>query len=109
MPERNARNNDKLYPPGQTGEGDQITVEFLRTVRFECEGRNKGPKFVKGKKYTFDAPFAERWIKRGAAFDVRIGPPEEVEDEEERAPSLTKGGASAGADDYKAPGPGAPV
>lgn len=80
---------------GTTG-AEQVEVTFLRTVQFECDGRKKGPKFFKDKKYTFDRDFADRWIKRGAAYETALGAPE-TEDEEEAAAPLAKGGASAGA------------
>jgi len=94
-----AREQSKVYPPGQTGEGKQTEVEFRRTVIFECEGRKKGPKFLKGRKYTFDDAFAQRWIKRNAAFDTSESPPVEMGDDEEqqRPPVLEKGAASEGA------------
>lgn len=81
----------KIYPPGQTGEGEQKTVVFLRTRQFECYGRKKGPTFVAGKEYTFDAEFADRWLRRNAAYDVRFGPPEQEVNEDE---VVTSGSAS---------------
>ncbi|MGE0828948.1 MAG: hypothetical protein AB7O04_06310 [Hyphomonadaceae bacterium] len=84
--------------PQGTPNVEQMEVEFLRSVQFECDGRKQGPKFLKGKRYTFDRPFAERWIKRGAAFDVAGPEPEPAELEEEPIAGLPRGGASEGAD-----------
>lgn len=85
----------KEKAPWETGEGKQITVEFLRDVQYENEGRRQGPKFYRGRTYTFDAWFAERWIKRGAAYDV-AGDAPEPEAAEKLPPEtgLTRGGAS---------------
>jgi len=85
----------KIYPPGQTGEGEQKTVVFLRTRQYECYGRKKGPTFVAGKEYTFDAEFADRWLRRNAAYDVRFGPPEQEIDADE---VVTSGSASRDSD-----------
>jgi hypothetical protein len=96
------RNPKDAWQEGRVGTDgvEQVKVTFLRTVQFECDGRKKGPKFHKDKDYTFDRPFADRWIKRGAAYETAHGAPEVEEDEAPVAP-LQKGGASAGAEEYK--------
>lgn len=92
-----ARRPKDAWAEGRVGtEGvEQVGITFLRTVQFECDGRKKGPKFFKDKEYTFDRPFADRWIKRGAAYETKLGPPE-VEDEDEAPAVLQKGAASGG-------------
>jgi hypothetical protein len=86
----------KIYPPGQTGDGEQKTIVFLRTRQYECFGRRKGPTFIAGKEYTFDAEFADRWLRRNAAYDVRFGPPEQQPDEDE----VIAGGSASRDNDY---------
>ncbi len=95
-----ARNPKEAWKDNRVGtQGvEQVKVTFLRTVQFECDGRKKGPKFFKDKDYTFDREFADRWIKRGAAYETALGAPEVDEDEDDAAPALQKGGASGGAD-----------
>lgn len=95
-----SKNPKDAWQDGRVGSDgvEQVKVTFLRTVQFECDGRRKGPKFFKDKEYTFDRDFADRWIKRGAAYETAIGPPDVEEDEEAAAPALAKGGASAGVD-----------
>lgn len=96
-----SKNQKDAWKDGRAGSSgvEQVKVTFLRTVQFECDGRKKGPKFFKDKEYAFDRPFADRWIKRGAAYETAMGPPEvDDEDEDAAAPALQKGGASAGAE-----------
>lgn len=98
-----ARITKKLVPQHQGTEGvDQIEVTFLRTVRFECDGRKKGPVFKQNDSHTFDAPFAQRWLKRNAAYVTADGPPQSAQDEAEadgdapppRGTTMRKGEAS---------------
>lgn len=92
----------------QTGEptatGQQpVTIKFRRTVQYECDGRHKGPFLRKGETFTFDYDFAQRWIKRGAAYDVAGPEPVDAEPVKPKPGVLQKGGASQGIEDYEAP------
>lgn len=95
-----ARSRTEQWKDGRVGTKDveQVKVTFLRSVQFECDGRRKGPKFLKDRDYTFDRHFADRWIKRGAAYETAMGPPDVEEDDDAVAPALAKGAASAGAE-----------
>lgn len=46
-----------------------MRVRFLKTVQFECEGRNKGPIYSAGEVYDFDDAFARRWLRRAVAVE----------------------------------------
>ena len=89
----------KKYPLVKTGTDgvEQVTVVFTRTVQFECAGRKQGPKFGKGREYVFDADFANRWIKRGAAYNKADGAPEpQLEDDEDEVARESRGGMTRG-------------
>lgn len=100
-----ASSNSATHTPRSESDGVQfrvgdepvVEVKFLRTVKFESGGRNKGPLFVKDRSYRFGEAFAQRWIKRNAAYDVRVGPPPPPE-ELERAPSARGGASGTGLD-----------
>lgn len=50
-----------------------MRLRFLRDVRYENEGRNKGPMYHKDTEHDFPDAFAQRWLRRGVA--VIVEPP----------------------------------
>lgn len=47
-------------------------IEFDRDEQYENEGPLKGPWFRKGEQYDFTEDFADRWLRRDAAHEVRV-------------------------------------
>lgn len=48
----------------------RVKVRFVRTVTYEKDGPHQGPVYSAGSEHEFDAAFADRWIRRGAAVRV---------------------------------------
>lgn len=58
-----------------------MRVKFKRTEIHETLGRMHGPEYVEGRQYELPEDQANRWIQRGAAFEVEdpTGKPSEAE------------------------------
>jgi hypothetical protein len=50
-------------------------VKFLRTELYESEGRNLGPTYKEGSTHDFEDHLADRWLRRGAAVEVKTREP----------------------------------
>jgi hypothetical protein len=52
-----------------------MQIKFTKNVRYETEGRNKGPVFEAGEVHDFREDIAQRWLRRKVA-EVHVAQPE---------------------------------
>jgi hypothetical protein len=48
-----------------------MKIRFTKDALYENEGRNKGTLYKAGEVHDFDQAFAERWLRRGVAEQVK--------------------------------------